>query len=181
MTSDRAPNRAPRSTAIPRNPRVRGMQKGSLNENWRKNNIKQKWRLCGAPRRLIETSSGPFRTTVPAATDPHPYNRKGRRAPGHMTEPAQKQSNQYDPSKNGRAPKTVTAVVPTHENGQPAVRQQDEDPVGKVYDAVLIRRLGHYLKPYWWQSVVSCVSVTLKSLADVTGPYLVKVAIDLRS
>ncbi|HET6208261.1 MAG TPA: ABC transporter ATP-binding protein [Terracidiphilus sp.] len=58
------------------------------------------------------------------------------------------------------------------------VRKQDEDPIGKVYDSVLIRRLGHYLKPYWWQAVISSVSVTLKSLSDVAGPYLVKVGID---
>ena len=54
----------------------------------------------------------------------------------------------------------------------------DEDPVGKVYDSRLIRRLGHYLRPYWWQATVSSISVTLKSLSDVAGPYLVKVGID---
>jgi ATP-binding cassette subfamily B protein len=57
-------------------------------------------------------------------------------------------------------------------------RKPDEDPVGKVYDSHLIRRLGHYLKPYWWQALVSSISVTLKSLSDVAGPYLVKVGID---
>ena len=54
----------------------------------------------------------------------------------------------------------------------------DEDPVGKVYDSRLIRRLGHYLRPYWIQATVSALSITCKSLSDVTGPYLVKVAID---
>ncbi|HTX74603.1 MAG TPA: ABC transporter ATP-binding protein, partial [Terracidiphilus sp.] len=54
----------------------------------------------------------------------------------------------------------------------------DEDPVGKVYDSVLIRRLARYVKPYWAQAVISSVSVTLKSLSDVAGPYLVKVGID---
>ena len=43
-------------------------------------------------------------------------------------------------------------------------RKPEDDPVGKVYDSELIRRLGHYLKPYWWQSAISAVSVTLKSL-----------------
>ncbi len=62
--------------------------------------------------------------------------------------------------------------------GQGEPRKQDDDPVGKVYDSHLIKRLGHYLKPYWWQSLVSSVSVTLKSLSDVAGPYLVKVGID---
>jgi len=53
-----------------------------------------------------------------------------------------------------------------------------EDVVGKVYDSRLMGRLAHYLRPYWWQTAVSAVSVTLKSLCDVTGPYLVMVAID---
>ena len=57
-------------------------------------------------------------------------------------------------------------------------KPKDEDPVGKVYDAHLVRRLAHYLRPYWIQATVSALSVTLKSLSDVTGPYLVKVAID---
>ena len=54
----------------------------------------------------------------------------------------------------------------------------DEDPVGKVYDHRLMRRLAHYLRPYWVQATISTVSITLKSLSDVAGPYLVKVAID---
>ncbi len=54
----------------------------------------------------------------------------------------------------------------------------DEDPVGKVYDSRLVRRLAHYLRPYWIQATISAFSISLKSICDVTGPYLVKVAID---
>ena len=61
---------------------------------------------------------------------------------------------------------------------KPDPRKRDEDPVGKVYDSRLVRRLAHYLRPYWWQATVSAVAVSLKSISDVTGPYLVKVAID---
>ena len=57
-------------------------------------------------------------------------------------------------------------------------KKAEEDPVGKVYDSELIKRLGHYLKPYWVQAVISSLAVMLKSLSDVAGPYLVKVAID---
>src|ERR1039458_56746 len=57
-------------------------------------------------------------------------------------------------------------------------QKPDEDPVGKVYDSRLIRRLGHYLRPYWWQAAVSALAVSLKSLCDVTGPYLIMVGID---
>jgi ATP-binding cassette subfamily B protein len=57
-------------------------------------------------------------------------------------------------------------------------RKPDEDPVGKVYDSRLMRRLGHYLRPYWFQAAVSTLAISLKSLCDVTGPFLVMVAID---
>jgi ATP-binding cassette subfamily B multidrug efflux pump len=60
---------------------------------------------------------------------------------------------------------------------QPA-RKQDEDPVGKVYDSRLMRRLARYVKPYWLQATVSSISVTLKSFCDVAGPIMVMMAID---
>ena len=61
---------------------------------------------------------------------------------------------------------------------QPEPKKREEDPVGKVYDSRLMKRLGHYLRPYWVQATISSLAVSLKSLSDVTGPYLVKVAID---
>ena len=61
---------------------------------------------------------------------------------------------------------------------KPDPKKRDEDPVGKVYDSRLVRRLGHYLRPYWVQATVSALAISFKSLSDVTGPYLVKVAID---
>jgi len=57
-------------------------------------------------------------------------------------------------------------------------KPKDEDPVGKVYDSRLVHRLAHYLRPYWIQATISAIAVSLKSVSDVTGPYLVKVAID---
>ena len=57
-------------------------------------------------------------------------------------------------------------------------RKRDEDPVGKVYDARLMRRLGRYVRPYWLQAAISSLAVSLKSLCDVAGPILVMVAVD---
>lgn len=57
-------------------------------------------------------------------------------------------------------------------------KKRDEDPVGKVYDSRLMVRLARYVRPYWWQAMIASLSVSLKSLSDVTGPYLVKVGID---
>ena len=61
---------------------------------------------------------------------------------------------------------------------KPDPKKRDEDPVGKVYDSRLVRRLGHYLRPYWVQATISALSISLKSVCDASGPYLVKVAID---
>jgi len=61
---------------------------------------------------------------------------------------------------------------------QESRRKPDEDPVGKVYDSRLMRRLSHYVRPYWLQAIVSSVAVSLKSLCDVAGPILVMVAVD---
>ena len=55
---------------------------------------------------------------------------------------------------------------------------QDEEVLGKAYDARLMKRLLTYLHAYRWQVAVALVSILLKSGADVLGPYLTKVAID---
>ncbi len=57
-------------------------------------------------------------------------------------------------------------------------RKHDEDPVGKVYDAYLMRRLSRFVRPYWLQAGIASVAVSLKSLCDVAGPILVMVAVD---
>jgi ATP-binding cassette, subfamily B, multidrug efflux pump len=57
-------------------------------------------------------------------------------------------------------------------------RKADDDPVDKVVDAHLLLRLARYLRPYWLQATIATLAVSLKSICDVSGPYLVKVAID---
>ncbi|MGD0832035.1 MAG: ABC transporter ATP-binding protein [Terracidiphilus sp.] len=64
------------------------------------------------------------------------------------------------------------------EEEQKKLKKPDEDPVGKVYDSRLVSRLGHYLRPYWAQAAISTLAISLKSLCDVTGPYLVMIGID---
>src|SRR5499427_2593007 len=55
---------------------------------------------------------------------------------------------------------------------------QEEEVLGKAYDSRLMKRLLTYLRPYRWHVAVALVSIVLKSIADVVGPYLVKVAVD---
>jgi len=57
-------------------------------------------------------------------------------------------------------------------------RRRDDDVVGKVYDARLMRRLGHFVRPYWLQAGIASLAVSLKSLCDVAGPILIMVAVD---
>jgi ATP-binding cassette subfamily B protein len=57
-------------------------------------------------------------------------------------------------------------------------KKADDEIAGKVYDSRLIQRLGHYLRPYWIQAAISTAAISLKSLCDVAGPYLVMVGID---
>jgi ATP-binding cassette subfamily B protein len=55
---------------------------------------------------------------------------------------------------------------------------QEEEIVGKAYDGRLMRRLLGYLRPYKWHVIVALVAIVLKSVADVLGPFLTKIAID---
>ena len=55
---------------------------------------------------------------------------------------------------------------------------QEEEVLGKAYDSRLMRRLLGYLRPYKWHVGVALAAIILKSLADVLGPLLTKIAID---
>jgi len=55
---------------------------------------------------------------------------------------------------------------------------QEDEILGKAYDARLMRRLLGYLRPYRWAVIGSIVLLLLNAGADLLGPYFVKVAID---
>jgi len=55
---------------------------------------------------------------------------------------------------------------------------QEEEILGKAYDSRLMKRLLVYLRPYRWHVGIALASIILKSLCDVSGPYLIKVATD---
>src|SRR5882757_8801089 len=55
---------------------------------------------------------------------------------------------------------------------------QEEEVLGKAYDGRLMRRLLTYLRPYKWHVAIALVAIVLKSVADVLGPFLTKVAVD---
>jgi ATP-binding cassette subfamily B protein len=55
---------------------------------------------------------------------------------------------------------------------------QDDDILGKAYDARLMRRLLEYLRPYWRSVAIAFVAIVAGSAASLAQPYLVKIAID---
>jgi ATP-binding cassette subfamily B multidrug efflux pump len=56
---------------------------------------------------------------------------------------------------------------------------QDDDVLGKAYDARLMRRLLVYLRPYWRQVAIAFVAIIAGAAAQLAQPYLIKTAIDL--
>ena len=54
----------------------------------------------------------------------------------------------------------------------------EEDVLGKAYDAVLMRRLLGYLRPYKPQVAIALAAIIANSALQLVQPWLVKVAID---
>jgi ATP-binding cassette, subfamily B, multidrug efflux pump len=54
----------------------------------------------------------------------------------------------------------------------------DEEVLGKAYDAVLMRRLLRYLRPYSGYVALALAAIITASVLQLTQPYLMKIAID---
>ena len=54
----------------------------------------------------------------------------------------------------------------------------DDEILGKAYDARLMRRLLHYLRPYWRQVLLALGAIVGGAVASLAQPYLIKIAID---
>ncbi len=55
---------------------------------------------------------------------------------------------------------------------------QEEEVLGKAYDARLMRRLIKYLKPYRWHVAIGIVLSLLVSAMEAVRPYFTKIAVD---
>ena len=56
--------------------------------------------------------------------------------------------------------------------------QQEDEILGKAYDARLMARILRYLRPYWKLLAVSFVLLMLQTGTQLLGPYITKIAID---
>jgi ATP-binding cassette subfamily B protein len=54
----------------------------------------------------------------------------------------------------------------------------DDEVLGKAYDARLMRRLLHYLRRYWGEVALAFLAILVGATAQLAQPYLMKVAID---
>ena len=55
---------------------------------------------------------------------------------------------------------------------------QEEEALGKAYDARLMRRLLQYLQPYKWQVAPAVLILLVSSLLHIVGPWLTRIAVD---
>lgn len=61
----------------------------------------------------------------------------------------------------------------------PQPPELDEDSIlGKAYDPRLVRRLWTYIRPYGGRLFIALICMTAATIAYVTGPYIIKVAVD---
>ena len=61
-------------------------------------------------------------------------------------------------------------------SAKPAI--QEEEALGKAYDARLMRRLLRYLAPHWWLVVLAISILAAAAGLEIIGPWLTKVALD---
>jgi ATP-binding cassette, subfamily B, multidrug efflux pump len=59
------------------------------------------------------------------------------------------------------------------------VAHNEEEVLGKAYDARLMRRLLGYVRPYRWMTFLSLIFILLSSVLQLVGPLATAVAIDL--
>ena len=55
---------------------------------------------------------------------------------------------------------------------------QDDEVLGKAYDARLMRRLLGYLRPYKPQVTLAIAAIVAHSVVELAPPYLTKIVID---
>ena len=55
---------------------------------------------------------------------------------------------------------------------------QEEEALGKGYDARLMRRLLQYLRPYKWYVALAILILVVASFLQVVGPWLTLIALE---
>src|SRR5579871_5919287 len=56
---------------------------------------------------------------------------------------------------------------------------QDDDALGKAYDARLVRRLLTYVRPYYWLVAASLVLLIGEGMLQLVGPLLTRRVLDV--
>lgn len=106
---------------------------------------------------MSSKSSMPVKPALPSTTDTGPirFGPFGRRASAEEAERIAREEKIRD-------------LLP----------DEDEDNIGRVYDARLLGRLLYYLRPYQTRTIVAIVLMAISSLLSVAGPWIIGKAID---
>ncbi|HKO12755.1 MAG TPA: ABC transporter ATP-binding protein, partial [Acidobacteriaceae bacterium] len=89
------------------------------------------------------------------------------------------QPNPSNPPRRSGQPSEQAAAAAAVAAPPPRSAYQEEEVLGKAYDSRLMGRLIRYLFPYKWACITSIVAILLKAGADVLGPWITMVAVDL--
>jgi ATP-binding cassette subfamily B multidrug efflux pump len=87
-------------------------------------------------------------------------------------------SSSYLVAQNCKLFPSLPSIRPSIKLVARSMANQEEEVLGKAYDARLMRRLLRYLRPYSWQVTVALTAIVMKAILDVLGPFLTKTAID---
>ena len=58
------------------------------------------------------------------------------------------------------------------------LREDEDDILGKAYDAKLVGRLLEFMQPYQTQLIIAVILMVISSIMSVAGPWIVGKAID---
>ncbi len=73
---------------------------------------------------------------------------------------------------------TNKTVSPPQPAAPPANPNADDDLLGKAYDPKIAGRLWAYVAPYRWKLLIALLCMTAAMAGYVSGPYLIKIALD---
>src|SRR5258708_6932946 len=72
----------------------------------------------------------------------------------------------------------TTQTTTASKKPAPPAKPAEDEILGKAYDPHIVRRLLTYLRPYRRNLAAALALMTVATVANVSGPYFVKIALD---
>ncbi len=94
----------------------------------------------------------------------------------------EKNSDGRDPCRRWELDRDLSCAEQERELREEKIREllsgREDAELGKAYDARLVRRIAHYIRPYWKQMAAAVVLMGVSSLLSVASPWIIGRAID---